>query len=128
MSIHPCIECDNEVSPCQQALQCDDYGRSYGLSDFLVVSLHGFVRNQEKVSQAYEMSVSKKRVHTKRTTLHFFVRNGERFPLLLETNNALNLHSVIGNKERFSDKNFSTLLPINSLKLRSFWYLFLRAT
>ena len=34
---------------------------------------------------------SKKRVHTKRTTLHFFVRNGERFPLLLETNNAFRI-------------------------------------
>ena len=52
-------------------------------------SLSGFVRNQEKVSQAYKMSVSKKRLHTKRTTLHFFVRNGERSPLLLETNNTL---------------------------------------
>ena len=58
-------------------------------------SLHGFVRNQEKVSQAYEMSVSKKRVHTKRTTLHFFVRNGERFPLLLEMNNALRIFMVL---------------------------------
>ena len=29
---------------------------------------------------------------TKRTTLHFFlVRNGERFPLLLETNNAFKI-------------------------------------
>ena len=37
------------------------------------------------------MSVSKKRVHTKRTTLHFFVRNGERFPLFLETNNAFRI-------------------------------------
>ena len=54
-------------------------------------SLHGFVRNQEKVSQAYEMSVSRKRVRTIRTTLHFFVRNGERFPLLLETNNAFRI-------------------------------------
>ena len=44
-------------------------------------SLHGFVRNPEKVSQAYELSVSRKQVHTKRTTLYFFVRNGERFPL-----------------------------------------------
>ena len=44
-------------------------------------SLHGFVRNPEKVSQAYELSVSRKQVHTKRTTLNFFVRNGERFPL-----------------------------------------------
>ena len=33
----------------------------------------------------------KKRVHTKRTTLHFFVRNRERFPLLLETNNAFRI-------------------------------------
>ena len=39
------------------------------------------------------MSVSKKRVLTKRTTLHFFFfgENGERFPLLLETNNAFRI-------------------------------------
>ena len=95
MSIHPCIECDHEVRPRQQALQCDGYGRSYGLSDhmidFCVVSLHGLVRNQEKVSQAHEMSVSKKRVRNKRTTLHFFVLNGERFPLLLETKHAFRI-------------------------------------
>ena len=48
-------------------------------------------KKQERVSQAYEMFVSKKRVYTKRTTLHFFVRNGERFPLLLETNNAFRI-------------------------------------
>ena len=48
-------------------------------------------KKQERVYLAYEMSVSKKRVHTKRTTLHFFVRNGERFPLLLETNNAFRI-------------------------------------
>ena len=78
MSIHPCIECDDEIRPRQQALQCDDYGRPYGLSDHMiefyvvhVVCVHGFVRNQEKVSQAYETSVSKKRLHTKRTALHF---------------------------------------------------------
>ena len=35
--------------------------------------------------------MSKKRVHTKRTTLHFFVRNRERFPSLLETNNAFRI-------------------------------------
>ena len=35
--------------------------------------------------------MSKKRVHNKRITLHFFVRNGERFPLLLETNNAFRI-------------------------------------
>ena len=37
------------------------------------------------------MPVSEKRVGTKRTTLHFFVRNRERFPLLLETNNAFKI-------------------------------------
>ena len=57
-------------------------------------SLHGIVRNQEKVSQAYETSVSKKRLHTKRTTLHFVVGN-ERFPLLLGTNNALRIFMVL---------------------------------
>ena len=150
--------------------------------DFYIASLHGFVRNQEKVSQAYETSVSKKPVHTKRTTLHFFVRNGERFPLFLETNNAFRIftqtyfnskhtidlcvvkvfmvlletikkflkltkrpwvrHNYIPNEQHFilllgtnnalrifmvlSEtksalviKNFSTLLPIYSLKFRS---------
>ena len=41
--------------------------------------------------QEREMSVSKKRVHTKQTMLHFYVRNGERFPSLLETNNAFRI-------------------------------------
>ena len=51
--------------------------------DFCVVNcLHGIVRNHDKVYQASETSVSKKRLHTKRTTLHFFVRNEQRFPLL----------------------------------------------
>ena len=58
-------------------------------------SLHGIVRNQEKVSQAYETSVSKKRLHTKRTTLHFVVGNGQRFPLLLGTNNAFRIFMVL---------------------------------
>ena len=69
-------------------------------------SLRGIVRNQERVSQAYETSVSKKRLHTKQTTLHFVVGNEQHFK---------NLHGVVGNKERFSDKNFSTLLPIYNL-------------
>ena len=43
------------------------------------------------------MSVSKKRVHTKRTTLHFVVRNEQRLK---------NLHCVVGNKERLSDNKF----------------------
>ena len=29
-------ECDDEVRPRQQALQCNDYGRSYGLSDHMI--------------------------------------------------------------------------------------------
>ena len=53
-----------------------------------VRSTHGIVRNQEKVSQAYETSVRKKRLHTKRTTLPFVVGNEQRFPLLLGANNA----------------------------------------
>ena len=36
MSIHPRIECDDEVKPRQQALQSDDYGQSYGLSDHMI--------------------------------------------------------------------------------------------
>ena len=34
-SLH-CIERDDEVRPRQQALRCDDYGRSYGLSDHMI--------------------------------------------------------------------------------------------
>ena len=48
-------------------------------------SLHGFVRNQEKVSQAFERSVSKKRVHNKQTTLHFVVRNERFFRVVTQT-------------------------------------------
>ena len=59
--------------------------------DFCVVSLHGIVRNHKRVSQAYETSVSKKRLNTKRKTLHFVVGNEHRFPLLLGTNNALTI-------------------------------------
>ena len=80
-------------------------------------SLHGIVRNKEKVSQVYETSVSKKRVHTKRRTLHFVVGNEQRFPLLLGTNNALRIFMVLSEtKSALVIKNFSTLLPIYSLK------------
>ena len=44
-------------------------------------SFYGIVKNQDKVSQAYEMSVSVKRVYTKRTTERFIL-------LLIETNNV----------------------------------------
>ena len=70
VTLHPCICC------CRNA------------------SLHGIVRNQDKVSQAYEISVSKKRLYTKRTTLHFVIRN-ERFPLLKGTNNAFRIFMVL---------------------------------
>ena len=80
-------------------------------------SLHGIVRNHDKVYQAYEKSVSKKRLHTKRTTLHFFCQKRTTFPFVVRNEQRFqNLHGVVGNKERFSDKNFSTLLPIYSLK------------
>ena len=70
-------------------------------------SLHGIVRNQEKVSQAYETSVSKKRLHTKRTTLHFVVGNEQRFPLLLGTNNALRIFIELSEtKSALVIKNF----------------------
>ena len=48
-----------------------------------------------QVSQAYETSVSKKRLHTKRTTLHFVVGNEQRFPLLSGTNNDLRIFMVL---------------------------------
>ena len=93
------------------------YFNSEHTIDFCVVSLHGIVRNQKKVSLAYETSVSKKRLHTKRTTLHFVVGNEQRFALLLGTNNALRIFMVLSEtKSALVIKNFSTLLPIHSLK------------
>ena len=60
------------------------------------------------------MSVSKKRVGTKRTTLHFVVGNEQRFALLLGTNNALRIFMVFSEtKSALVIKNFSTLLPIH---------------
>ena len=101
---------------------------------------HGFVRNKGKISQVYKTSASMKLVHTKQTMLNFFIRNEQSFPLLSEANNTLrvvrgtyfysdhHLHGVIGNKHRFGDKDFSTLLLIYSQKVCSFKYLFLWAT
>ena len=62
------------------------------------------------------MSVSKKRLHTKRTTLSkqmsaFVVGNEQRFPLLLGKDKRFkNLHGVVRNKERFSDKKFLNVI------------------
>ena len=36
MSIHPCTDYDDKVRPLQQALQCNDYSQSYGLSDHMI--------------------------------------------------------------------------------------------
>ena len=62
------------------------------------------------------MSVSKKRLHTKRTTLHFVVRNKQCFPLLLGTKNTFRIFILFSEtKSAFiSDKNFSTLFPIST--------------
>ena len=54
--------------------------------------LHGIVRNQEKVSQAYETSVRKKRLHTKRTTLQFFCLKRRTLPF------------VVRNEQRFQNR------------------------
>ena len=43
--------------------------------------------------------MSKKRLHTKRTTLHFVVGNEQRFPLLLGTNNTLRISMVLSQTE-----------------------------
>ena len=98
------------------------YFNSEHTIDFCVVKVFMVLLETEKrVSQAYETSVSKKRLHTKRTTLHFVVGNEQRFPLLLGTNNALRIFMVLSEtKSALVIKNFSTLLPINSLKFRSF--------
>ena len=85
--------------------------------DFWVVKVFVVLLETKKVSSAYETSVSKKRLHTKRKTLHFVVGNEQRFPLLLGTNNALRIFMVLSEtKSALVIKNFSTLLPIHSLK------------
>ena len=62
------------------------------------------------------MSVSKKRLHTKRTTLHIVVRNKQCFPLLLGIKNTFRIFILFSEtKSAFiSDKNFSTLFPIST--------------
>ena len=65
------------------------------------------LETRKKFSQAYETSVSKKRLHTKWTTLQFVVGNEQRLIRLLGTNNALRIFMVLSEKkERFSDKKF----------------------
>ena len=69
--------------------------------------------------------VGTKRLHTKRTMLHFFVRNERhlqsRYSNIYQywpSNRFLcsqSHHGVVRNKFRLSDKGFSTVLPIYSL-------------
>ena len=67
--------------------------------DFCVVKVFVVLLKTKKVSQAYETSVSKKRLHIKRTTLHFVVGN-ERYALLLGKNNALRIFMVLSETKR----------------------------
>ena len=79
------------------------------------------LETRKKFSQAYETSVSKKRLHTKWTTLQFVVGNEQRLIRLLGTNNALRIFMVLSEKKSaLVTKNFSMLLLIYSLKFWSF--------
>ena len=90
--------------------------------DFCVIKVFmALLENQERVSQAYETSVSKKRLHTKRSTLPFFCWKRTAFLFVVRNEQCFkNLHGVVGNKEHFRDNNLSALLPIYSLKFRYF--------
>ena len=55
--------------------------------------------------------MSKTRLHTKRTTLHFVVRNERRFK---------NLHGVVGNKERFGDEKFLNVIAYLQSEIQIF--------
>ena len=75
-----------------------------------------------KISQIHKTFVSSKQVHIKWIKLHFVVITRTYFF------SDRHLHGIIRNKQRFIDKDFSTSLPIYSLSVRSFQYLFPRAT
>ena len=83
MSIHPYIECDVEVRPRQQALQCDDYGRSYGLSDHMI---------DFSVVKVFVALLETKKKFLKLTKCLWvrneYISNEQRFIFLLETENA----------------------------------------
>ena len=58
-----------------------------------------------------------KRLHTKRTTLHFVVGNEQRFPLLLGTNNALRIFMVL------SETKSALVIKISQIiALFTVWY------
>ena len=58
-----------------------------------------------------------KRLHTKRTTLHFVVGNEQRFPLLLGTNNTLRIFMVL------SETKSALVIKISQIiALFTVWY------
>ena len=129
VSLRPCICCYRSEQHFPLLLETNNAFRvvTQTYFNFTIQSISAWSKSswhfkkQERVSQAYEMSVSKKRVPTKRTTLHFVVGNKQRFPLLLGTNSTLRLFMVLSEtKSALVIKNFSTLLPIYSLKFWSF--------
>ena len=86
VSLHPCICCYRSEQHFPLLLETNNafrvvtqtYFNSDHTIDFCVVKVFmAFL--ETRVSQAYEMSMSKKRVHTKQTTLPFVVRNEQRF-------------------------------------------------
>ena len=99
MSIYPCIECDDEVRPRQQALQCDDYGWSHGLSDhmidFCVKVFMALLEAKKKFFKLTKCPWVRNEYIPNEQHFTFFVRNGERFPLLLETNNTSRIFMVL---------------------------------
>ena len=86
VTLHPCICCYRNEQHFPLLLETNNAFRvvTQTYFNFTIQSISAWSKSswhfkkQERVSQAYEMSVSKKRVHTKQTTLHF----------LLETENA----------------------------------------
>ena len=129
VTLHPCICCYRNEQRFPLLLETNNAFRvvTQTYFNFTIQSISAWSKSswhfkkQERVSQAYEMSVSKKRVPTKRTTLHFVVGNKQRFPLLLGTNSTLRLFMVLSEtKSALVIKNFSMLLPIYSPKFWSF--------
>ena len=129
VTLHPCICCYRNEQRFPLLLETNNAFRvvTQTYFNFTIQSISVWSKSswrfkkQERGPQAYEMSVSKKRLHTKRTTLHFVVGNKQRFPLLLGTNSTLRLFMVLSEtKSALVIKNFSMLLPIYSLKFWSF--------
>ena len=83
MSIHPNIECNDEVRPSQKALQWDDYGLSCGLSDHMIDFC---------VLKVFMASLETKKKFLKLRKCPWirneYIPNDQRFIFLLETEKA----------------------------------------